>query len=104
MAPAENRVARSRRATAQPVTAVSATARGADGIDRPGLVRIEPDPERAVGRALSLGGDSGALWFEADTGRAVGLHVQGEPGVAWATPALAIERALGIVWRAPDPR
>jgi hypothetical protein len=39
--------------------------------------RLVPDPT-ALATALSLEGDSGSLWVESATGRAVGLHFAGE--------------------------
>jgi hypothetical protein len=41
--------------------------------------RIVPDPE-ALDKAISLEGDSGALWVEPTGGRAIGLHFAGEDG------------------------
>lgn len=44
--------------------------------------RIVPDTEvEAPETEISLGGDSGAIWVEHDTGRAVGLHFAGEDGL-----------------------
>jgi hypothetical protein len=43
--------------------------------------RLVPDPDFPT-NALCLEGDSGSLWLEADTGRAVGLHFAGEDDIS----------------------
>ncbi len=43
--------------------------------------RLVPDPDLPT-NALCLEGDSGSLWIEASTGRAVGLHFAGEDDIS----------------------
>ena len=44
---------------------------------------IEPVPGKNQGNPICQGGDSGAIWLDADTGAAVGLHFGGESNSAY---------------------
>jgi len=57
-----------------------------------GSPAIVPD-----GYVLSDRGDSGAIWLEIDTGRAIGLHFSGRDGnVAFARPLASVLTGLGL--------
>jgi endonuclease G len=57
--------------------------------------RIVPDPESEPAETeISLGGDSGAVWVERGSSRAVGLHFAGEDGLG-PTGEYALAHPLG---------
>jgi hypothetical protein len=61
------------------------------------LITIESPPDAADDYVLSDRGDSGAVWLDAETGRAVGLHFSGRDGnTAFARPLGAVLTALGL--------
>jgi hypothetical protein len=61
------------------------------------LITIESPPVIPDDYVLSDRGDSGAIWLDADTGRAVGLHFSGRDGnVAFARPLGSVLGDLGL--------
>lgn len=61
------------------------------------LITIESPPDAGDTHVLSGGGDSGAIWLDVETGRAVGLHFQGrDSNTAFARPLGVVMGALGL--------
>lgn len=72
-------------------------------------MRLVPDPDYDEDE-ISLRGDSGAVWIEAATGKAIGLHVGGEDGLgpqaefAIAQPMARVLEALDVSLFGPETR
>ncbi len=70
----------------------------------PRTLTIMPDPRRpSPNGEISAGGDSGSVWLEVSTTRAVGLHYAGEesdrnPEKAWAKRMVNVMTALSITF------
>jgi hypothetical protein len=63
----------------------------------PSLITIESPPDSSDTFVLTERGDSGAVWLDAETGRAVGLHFSGRDGnTAFARPLGNVLGALGL--------
>ena len=68
-------------------------------------IRLVVDPN-APSDEISLGGDSGAIWIDAATNRAIGLHFAGEDGLgplaeyALAHPLPRVLNSLNVSWQA----
>ena len=63
----------------------------------PSLITIESPPDSSDTFVLTERGDSGAVWLDAETGRAVGLHFSGRDGnMAFARPLGTVLGALGL--------
>lgn len=61
------------------------------------LITIESPPIVPDDYVLSDRGDSGAIWLDADTGRAIGLHFSGRDGnLAFARPLGSVLSDLGL--------
>ncbi len=69
-------------------------------------MRLMPDPDYGEDE-ISLRGDSGAVWIEAATGKAIGLHMGGEDGLgplaefAIAQPMIRVLDALDVSLEVP---
>ena len=61
------------------------------------LITIESPPDSPNTYVLTERGDSGAVWLDTETGRAVGLHFSGRDGnTAFARPLGGVLKALGL--------
>ena len=61
------------------------------------LITIVSPPIAPDDYVLSDRGDSGAIWLDAETGRAIGMHFSGRDGnMAYARPLGAVLGALGL--------
>ncbi|MDP9203799.1 MAG: S1 family peptidase [Gemmatimonadota bacterium] len=61
------------------------------------LITIEQPFDAAEAYVLSERGDSGAVWLDAQTGRAIGLHFSGRDGnTAFARPLGSVLTELGL--------
>ncbi len=70
------------------------------------VVRIVPRPGTGMGE-ISTGGDSGSVWVDDDSGKAVGLHFAGEvgnsPEHALALDVVSIAKALKFRFPGQEP-
>lgn len=70
------------------------------------VVRVVPRPGSPPGE-VSLGGDSGSIWVDAESGKAVGLHFAGEvgdaPEFALANDIISVLDHLEVVFPAQLP-
>ena len=70
------------------------------------VMRVVPRPGSPPGE-ISLGGDSGSVWVDEDSGKAVGLHFAGEigdaPEYALANDINSVVAHLGVVFPAQLP-
>ena len=61
------------------------------------LITIESLPDEPDSYVLSDRGDSGAIWLDLETGRAIGMHFSGrDNNTAFARPLGSVLRALGL--------
>ena len=60
------------------------------------VIRIVPRPG-GIGGEISIGGDSGSVWVDEDSGKAVGLHFAGEVG---NNPEHALAHDIDVIFEA----
>jgi hypothetical protein len=61
------------------------------------LIKIESSPDEPDTFVLSDRGDSGAIWLDLETGRAIGMHFSGrDNNTAFARPLAGVLGALGL--------
>jgi hypothetical protein len=77
---------------------ISLSYRGAGTHSLEQVFRIVPRPGSRI-EEISIGGDSGSVWVDETSGKAVGLHFAGEIG---SSPEHALAHDIGIVTRALD--